>query len=381
MTDLEIIIKRKPKSGGKRRRGPIAQPERKKYLPRRLRSNGITFYDLGQKLVSDQWEDINYFDYPAIDVSIGHPSGLLAYGLSRWNDLEAKVFEVSVEDFKTTYRKLSFADAEKYYIDLYTGDSTAWVYNWDPAKWYSAARDGSRRKANGDVVAGGYWTEKGLTLPFEINDFALRETALFAGIRGQKKITAVRNYGASSVAGFKLSNSAEMFLMPRPLWVYGNDGGFDLQNRHGFYGMMFSTLPREWMVNNSAISDSILQSQFANLQAFAPEASTFWSPFTGGNLNAITEGGAIFSEYQNQAGMRYFVFRAGYVSPSTFPAAGWHYVIHYGTSGSNNWGDVSVSKNAGALLAVIKQGGEWFYVWQSSTVSSEGVFVAFGGTV
>lgn len=168
----------------------------------------INFYDLGQVKVADVWTDINFSIAPTFDSGGPNPFDHFPFSAANWTTLKNLIFAADPSTWKDVYRKLEFAEAEKYGLDL---------QNIDTGDTYPAARNGSRFDGNGNPIVATKWTEEGLKLDSVFPNFFVFSYGAFALSSNDPaayKITNLPSYASPSVS-FTLGKSADFFLLPR----------------------------------------------------------------------------------------------------------------------------------------------------------------------
>lgn len=197
---LTLIIDA-PKSGDDLK--TAAFPRRRSRKLGRRRLGGIRFYDLGQILSGASYIDLPYVDadrsMPVTDSLGGSGSTApfvpISISTSQYTDLEDKVFEVPLNEWKQNYRLI---DSD------YDGNPVGGTIS---VNYRGTAYDLSDF-ANGVLKASGD-TNNNFTVSSSIN------SELFQGISTIfNKITSVRDYSASAVS-FVPSPNMDVFWMPQ----------------------------------------------------------------------------------------------------------------------------------------------------------------------
>lgn len=188
---------------------------RRRIFPRKTAKGFVTFYDLGQvKNTSGDWIDLPYRRLPAYS---GTP-----FSATDWANLRDLILSVPIGDFETHYRKLEYAEAERYGLDI------VYEYYSDNPVRYPVARNGSRWIGEtSEPVHSTKWTPQGLDLPSEH-----RANILFLNFGAflvwhdntnntfpQFKFTNNPSYAAPAVP-FTLAKDAKVFLVPKMENVY-----------------------------------------------------------------------------------------------------------------------------------------------------------------
>ena len=370
----EIVIKLKPGSKPRRRNQPrrgVLPDRRESEILSRRKSNFINFYDLGQlnagTVDSPIWQDLNFQDVRSLTISGTplHPTGTVAFGLTGWTNLKDKIFEIGIDDWKNKYRRLDFENAEKYYVDLYTGDGS---FSDNATKFYSIARANSRANTILETADGRGWNENGLKLDASPNKFYVYATSLFAGIpETDTKVTNSANYSDPSVS-LDVGKKADVYLVPWPIFHQGSDGSIATGFTHtGYLNLFFEIISRSLFLDAADLT--------AWYHAYVDASHPIASPFAGANYEAVEhvagELSTIFNSAKsysiNRPNARYYRSGTGFVDPLTFPLLS-HWALQYGSYSVNNFTSATVKLEAGSLLAVIRKPGQDYYVWSSTQV-------------
>ncbi len=217
---------------------PLRGPSKKRYPARRKTGGSINFYDLGQvPNGSGGWKDIEW-NFAETFGADPPSDGIDAFtDLSDWETLTDLILAVDPSDWKTSYRKLGYEDAEKYGLDL-VDDDTSTVY--------PAARNSSRLDLGGNPITDSVWTAQGLKLPAAVSNFHFESYGAFLWW-GQSnsfgipfKITSSPDYSASSVAFPNLAGNLDVFLVPNVL-ICGattDNSGYPLEMLFSGYRIM-----------------------------------------------------------------------------------------------------------------------------------------------
>lgn len=204
MSGIIININRKPRKGiisaAERSGGIIRGPRRRRMLPKKRRVGGINFYDLGQIRSGENWVDLPF--------SRSRWDGLdpIEFDISFLNDLQDLIFSVNISDWRSTYRKFTYAMAERYGVDfLFDGGQLG------------VGRSGSRWKiGTTELITENYLTEQGFLINALPNEWELISYGggfRWIGTTEDYKITDTLDYNAAAVP-FELQSGADIFLVP-----------------------------------------------------------------------------------------------------------------------------------------------------------------------
>lgn len=340
------------------------------YFPRRKRVmlTDINFYDLGQrKIGEDSYETLDFSYIPTIDLNMdGYPEGLIIFGLDQFQDLKNEIFSVGVGNLKDNYKKIGFDEGWRYGIDAFTGDVNA--EELDNSKRYPVSKDGERYFINEyvTVVDDSKWTETGLQIPADdISYFSIISQAIalgFGTFGSSVKITATDNYAADAVEDFEFAARMEVYLMPCPVWVTATD--ITDASETNIAGLQFRIASRELFLTNSVIEDLLEIITGLPLNAFSYSFSAF--PFNDLDTTLI-------NYIRTLPDSRYYVGNTGISDVADFPInplTNGHF-FNFSTYSAVAFtagvlqGRVQIQP--GVLLAVIKKGSSYFYLWATDT--------------
>ena len=216
MANIKIIVERlgsgstEPTGGKQSPRGIIARQLGDEAPGRRRRKaeGFINFYDTGQIKIEGVWTDLEfnrdngYTIETVLDSGYSEHYTIPPFALADWNYLISQLKEVPLEQWKDTYRKIEFADAENYGLVDYRPSSDD---SYNPL---------TTRYPN--------WTMQGLkpntSERTQIVSFGL---SLSAGFGDAYKITSGDTFGAAEVS-FDEKRGCDVFLIPH----VGNARGF-----------------------------------------------------------------------------------------------------------------------------------------------------------
>lgn len=351
----EIIIKIKSPDAAESENAPL--PPRKKngvlgesrnadYLPRRKKKDGfINFYDLGQILIEGEWKD-------SINLNIGYtytPGTLGNAGTvnvnnfntaTGWAALKNIILATPFNDWRTKYRKIEYAPAKNYYLQVSGDDEVDKLLDENFEKWSS----------------------NGLKLD-DADSLRVKSSVAFLGVgfddEAKYKITASASADADAV-NLSLNGGADIFLMPQIFARYGESN--------------LNTVPLAIDAKLLADYGSMSREEFLNQFLFtdAGYKSLFIPPFNITIRRA--ENIALFLDtvnyFKSRPNAALFVRRVvnqssggeGFEPATSFPvpsAENYHFLKFYSINAlhQNNF------LNENALVAVVIQNNVSYYVW------------------
>ncbi|MCD9186706.1 MAG: hypothetical protein LUM44_09745 [Pyrinomonadaceae bacterium] len=340
--------------------GIITPRRENEYLPRRLQKSGIQFYDLGQILVGEVWQDLDFRIVPPVVISSDVFSNFEIDLGEVFFQLREKLFEVPISEWKTKYRKLDYESAERYGLDV--------IFDEDNSVIYPIARTGTRKQMiDGETdITETKWTPKGLEITTAPVNFGVWSAQAFWSFRHfNTKVTTTLNPLAPTVS-FTTSKNCNIFMVPRLCFEIGLGGdtstiGFSFLNGH------IAPVSRELFLNNPVLAANHPYSvlcEFVNESVASPDIAALKA-----NLLEFLS---------DRAGARHFRGTVGFDSPSSFPTED-IFKIQFSASvigsGGANSDIVKLSENA--LVAVIEQNGSFYYVWINSDVPSPRAGISF----
>lgn len=213
-SDHELHIKVKPKGGSKGRavgtsRGPAKRSSKRADDGRRRTSGGyIRLWDLGQISDGEGWADIDFKVIPTDAGTIDPAQN--PFSMTDWDALRDLILSVPIEDWETTYRELTYAEAERYSLDLYADSAV-----------YPVARNNSRFVNYVDYLVGDTrWTPGGLNVPAPLTSVFFDSYGAFliweVGA-GMTKWTLTPDYDDLDEGEQQIQRNAKIFLVPRPV--------------------------------------------------------------------------------------------------------------------------------------------------------------------
>lgn len=348
----------------------------------------INFWDLGQILSGEVYVDLDYNSKPGVTITIVNmpvnPVPQFAYEqytLTHWNELYDKIFEVPMEDWDTTYRKITFDDGHKYGISVYQGRGGILVDGAtpDPAN--------QLRVTNPEWVSSGLKSLEswiyvqptgGLAMPFDTSN-----TSLY-------KITGEYDYFSDEVT-LDVKDGADIFLVPRPTYsTCFQECGVDEDHRRSILMGEWTIRSREmnldktmrrttgasvgldvpvfdgnfvnypesvgdWMYDSDYINDTFA-TEFIDWMKARPEATLYVQRGTNAS------GGATYG-YESLANFPF--------APTVEDTINNVDITHFTHAESFLWvsggTDGEMFDGEGVLVAVIRVGSNWKYVWKKTT--------------
>lgn len=330
----------------------------------------INFYDLGWIKDGDEYVDLPFSVDTGLGVTYPTPNNPqfdlpMFTQATHWAALYDMIFDVPLDQWKTTYKKVSYEEGNQYGF----GCNGSFL-------------DGSNTN----------WTEQGLnptpSLDIDQNrivlSFDLSDTTNY-------KITATNDYADDEVE-IDLSNGADVFLVPQPCYLSAtNSGGVDPPEAYDahFFGLWtvhsrvhmlnktkkvfsptdiplfrFSESGARWSSNDHTLTyetspgvwdDDSLSS------SFKAEMYTYWKSLAS----------ALFHVRRISGGVSSNSFEAISNFPITDSSPYFEFVIfftHPWDSGSSSYSNF-IERDDGLLMAVIKIGSNWYYVWNKTTIT------------
>lgn len=355
-------------------RGPLRKKPDQQFLPRRKRSQFVTFYDLGQILDGSDWVDIDWYEDnftfaagPGPANSAGAHARMEIITLAAWQTLVDKIYEIDEADWKDNYRKLGYEDAELYGLDLWDGGS----------HFYGVGRDGSRPWIVGPgLIDSGKWKTAGLDInSANRNQIQLLSNGAFCGVDLRvgaiSKITRELNYAATAVdkATFELDTKAEVYLFPVPCTLYSTSSSGIIAPFSSYAETTnWQPLKRAFWLELHLTDSHLIYPDLAVAHNF-------------GSVVIDTATKAAFLDHiATQPGARFISASRPLASPSTTTYATGAATGTLPSFGPANrtirtllnsiFTGTSIQINGswtrtGSLVCVIKQGGETFYIWRT----------------
>lgn len=324
-----------------------------KRLKRRLVEGNVllNFWDLGQIVDGLSYIDIDFSYKPTMDYEFDFAGVTVTIDPFDWSLLNAYLLgQVVDNNYDEVFKKLGYEEAERYAVDVMVDEEL-----------YAAARDGSRLYFDGSgLVAGGKWTEDGLEVP-KADGFSIRCFGAFNLFTTDDavnvKITDEPLYSADEVP-FSLNADCDIFLVPAIsksefLASSGYTEGGDNKVEEDFLNYSYFPMRREHWLENTifeaffgtfplGISFFLINNTDTTERA---ELRTIMTTDHGSRL--------LWTKSNTSDGI---IEDSGFFDPTTFPISG-------GTTSEPAGLMTSVPSAAGALIAVIRKGETWFYVW------------------
>lgn len=306
----------------KRRGGPIPpQPRTKKTARRRIKAGNIIFYDLGQQKAGSTWTFNHWYLSPAI---IGPPTLPPTIGDFEPADHEAIRAVIVPGDITTiaaNYRRITKPHGDTFQIGLILDETGPIILNSANPKWTTS---GLELTAD-ELVSSGVEI-------YDPNDVKYFEPVSlnYGSPELGNKVTAVNDPDAARVVPFRMERGDVWFLMPRA--TRSGASTYDGTRNH-LSGFTYQFRPR---------FPDIFPAQD---QATAP----------GDDFAAML---AAFAILADQPGVRSF--------PEPDPGDDWIAGPIAAAEPIDATGSVEYSGGgipAGLLLAIVKKGSNYFYIW------------------
>ncbi|MBX3266432.1 MAG: hypothetical protein KF831_06965 [Acidobacteria bacterium] len=358
MTKIDITIRRqRRRAAGKRRRGPIEDQPPRELLARRRRPAGIRFFDCGQIRSGESFIDLPFAETGTITIQPGGRR-MHTFGLAGYSALEAKIFEVPLENWREQYREIDFEDGHRFPIDV--------IFQTPGQVIRSAAKDGERYNFADQLTDGVGWGPRGMERPDHTAwDFwgflAFPNTSDGAGF----KVTAVRDFDAPGIPNWTLPARADVFLFPRIAVIGAQVEIAGTPPASEIYGVVakFKALSRPAFADRVASNASEPDRNFLNLNPFFIGANEFSSADRSFLLDLVVSDDSKCYRYEFPAGT--FTEIAGSSFPraalDTNPSVGF---LHISTTANTTPVDFDAETKPGSLLAAVRSGSEYRYIYR-----------------
>lgn len=351
---ITIPRKKKPKrSGGGVRRGPIRTGRKSEYLSRRKTGKGINFYDLGFLLTESGLETLPFLVVPDF---IQEPPSTRALNSDDITLLENLIFDVSMDQWSSKFKRINKGGiSPSYAITAEFGDTSGELDDLDE------------------------WQSGGLMLDDASDLSLLLPSDLFAAIAlfdGDYKYTTVRDPNADGVS-FTPSTQMDIFLIPSPLrsevrnicalgFEDDGEGASWISSAFSYLNYHWTLFPRELFLDGTLLSEISYSSGYNSSSEDVEQYTRAYEslqfnmnlPGSRGYVNRIgTEGSESSSVWEESSTI---------VGPAPTPPA-----LPNDDRPPEPWGMALTIQTGGGgipgmLLAVIRQNGTWFYVWDAS---------------
>lgn len=289
--------------------------------------------------------------------------------------MQNEIFNISIKNWKTNYRKLGFEDAERYAIDLLEPSFPS----PEPSNVYSVGRPNSRygnySNFRGELISGNKWTTTGLSLQESDfsqtpENFAFLDAGAFIGFgsgRPYQKVTTVRNFAADPVENFRLNlgQPINVYLMPRLMaqTITNLGAEFDPSGLNSVMVGPYRPLSRQFWVNfnwdppipnqNVPFFSSFFESGVADIRASPAKAAQ------------------IVNHIQSHPLTRSFTYSTETGGTFTTGFTGNHHFFYSEASAQNAFSGLIVDNAVsnppnlpiGLLAGVIEQAGVFYYFW------------------
>lgn len=376
-------------------------------FPRRRQQGLIlNFWDLGFYYDSffDEWFDLDWFNFPTLAVNGGGvPIQATEYtvDLAMWDEMKDAVFSIDVADWDTLYMKVEMPpDPENdqwkpasFGIDVYSGPIDGAERDMDLWDGVGHANDRYKLYEFSTLISGTKWQD-GVGYVFDApqSNISVFTGSGFAGfgkvydpdldtdiginfkITGNTQPEGAENGNSYTdpEVSFTWSGNVDVFLMPVPMWVFGNEIDISDANYRSWFGMYWMVQSRKMWLEMRDVYDY----WDANVGP-APETGVFSFNWQGVDMNSTSIESTAHDGYALvHPDVRYLVSTdagttATEVDPDEFPQrvdSGdstnigqlGHIVPLYGPTGKGVIPE-------GALLAVLRKNGQLYFVWASET--------------
>jgi hypothetical protein len=399
--DEDVPIESDPKTNRRRHLGTTyrRRPQDELYMKRK-QQQGLTlnFWDLGQIKIGEDWMDLDFTYTPGVPVdSNGKPTGTMQFGTTGWDQMKAKIFEVDLVDFDTMYRKFTYERAERYGVDVYTGDLNDWAGDHGTLQ-EGVGRANSRWQINEytTLITGTKWISgQGFVYPTAQDQVSIITQSGFVGwgfitdgFRGNSpdyKLTLVDDPGGPP-ATIEWSGHIDAFLVPRPMCIINSEQSFvSGVLRYGYMGLLFAVQSRDLWLDNP------------NMYAYWQ--SVYGPPAIGGFsydwIGAVHSGDPVLDEGFNEYGS---YLDATYhrvldnvhgttASPLLFPLLTGESGFAAGGQGTADFPTVfSLGMKAkiyeNVLIAMLRKNGTWYYMWSTQEIDpASHILTGFGWSI
>jgi hypothetical protein len=382
--ELVLTVPKKKPSGGKgaghKKKGPISAGHRGEYLPRRRQAGGINFYDIGQIRDGGGWTDFDIDGsllWSLHTVDAAHADWGATH--TAWTSLTDLLFASfpDVNTWKDTFRKVEYAEAPKYGINIVDDWIDAYAHT------YPARQSGFYNDVGGasHPVSGSKWTPTGLSLKASDltqpgHRYGISTTGLAfwftpgAHGPGETYYTGSYDPDAAHVAFDILAGKTNIYLVPM-LMTHLLTDAVDFPNRYLLSDI--TVVPRSVFLN---MTDSHYAGHFFEPLAGEMENGAF-SQLDAANFNAAV------AWAEARGGARFFESIAGVLTPVGNPGNVWvnyYQNLHLGfnlsvwplTEPGRETDPFYAGPTVPALVAVIEQKGNWYYVWWNGGVKKAG---------
>lgn len=322
-------------------KGLISSRRENDYQARRLSFGNINFYDCGQIKSGEVWLDIGWQKIPNWTfISSNTYLEVDELTLSDWQDLIDYLMLVSFEDFPATYRKLEYADAFRYGIQIYNGTDFFSLAASNP-KWTTSGLKVPLSSANFNLLAGSAFNTFGDISPTNIS----------------YKITSEFDYAAQAVS-LSFNKPTDFFLVPMIICESATSRiRFD-GTLTGYLNYIYRPASRETFLDNPLLNAALPNPYFTYRSLSGvpvPDTSLIFDE--------------ILALLASRSGARHFKVGTGSAAVGDFPNG--DDIFFDGDGAAISTADLIDGAKAtvpeGGLLAFIKQGANWYYLWQSES--------------
>jgi hypothetical protein len=383
-----ITIKGKPKAD-ERRKGQVVPPRRRDELSRRRTGTFIRYLDHGRlsggddiSLVVNPTKDVDYYSLNKGIHSVGSVTSsdigvtVRIHTIGSF-DTAARIF-ITGTDYSTAWNShalgLDLETLEASYWELTDLDATEYSLQRTGAGDYTPGRGFRVTAAELGGAIGAY--DARMVTPFNTAGESLNPYLGSIPLSTVAKVTTDPDYNADAIA-FSLTSSADVFLMPKMFLWYGicsggspdfpangpdfnpatyNPNSYQLAE-HWFLNGIIKPLPREEFVH-TANFDSFQAAtapdfQNVNIRTMNDSLRLWWKGIQTGSGDARLlwwpEDGTLTVSSE---------------SPSTFPTSGYQFPDPVATAAMTAF--VPFRYPEATLIALIRKGGTWYYVWNTT---------------
>ncbi len=360
---------RSPKPEARSSKGILKPRKDSEYLARRLNPSGMTFYDLGQMLVDSVWTD-NLF---SADRNVSHDGEFVSQDSSTSlpdETAKADALVAEQDNFTSKFKQITRDEnADKFRLGGYTNALGYFGLNSDSELWQS---NGNKADFSDADLAEGFYLEGE---PFS--------HWFYVGTDGNK-VTASNDYEADNLPDFRVKKSDQIFLVPAfcKVETYVSGQMYDPHDRPDFnpdadYFFFehlypdFLTFPRvyfddriaDWYpeynktIGHGGIYDTpgnyeLLFEQIAFLKLQA--ATKFYKSYSYQTF----DGGVVTHNIVEDETLADYPITPLYPDPPDMPD-----YETYGEPIQYKAAWQMVDNIAGALCAILRQNGQFYYVW------------------
>lgn len=337
------------------------------FYVRRFKKPGdivINFYDLGQFTLNGglTWNEFTFSVAKATNWLAGITDNIT---LADYQNLWALILDTPKESWKSKFRKFSYDDGYKYGVDIYLGGEL-----FDINSYFPVGKNGERYNIREDIsfilIENSTWDATGL----RVNDkqtaqaFSLHSLIGFHSfaLGSNSKATKLYDYNAPTEQVI-IDKATDIFLLPAftlERGLYGYNGGLDSYSLNNLYVLASRKI---WI---DGLPSGVIGIGGVN--------SPFMVVFSSGNFDPFDLTDELITIAKTRPLARAFNSATGLeINPELFPLEGNVFFEHLGFISPDDLFTIPV----GALIAVIKVGGDWFYVWNTEARPNKSYPYAF----